>query len=149
MRPIWQVTTRQPYVVPHLRKSLEKQGWGVYSGDIPFLNRLFLDLDLEHIHAKGEIIDTIDAPNNDMQQTTKVRAAGGAGRYSVDITVACTIDDLSIQMLSSTVQGILLRFRDQYVDESVLCAAAWIEDMGTGVRQKYALEAKKAIFWSN
>ena len=73
MRPIWQVTTRQPYVVPNLRKTLEKQSWGVFSGDIPFLNRLFLDLDLSmHIHAKGEIIDTIDASNNDMQQTVKV-----------------------------------------------------------------------------
>ena len=96
MRPIWRVTTRQPYVVPNLRKSLEKQAGGVYSGDIPFLNRLFLDLDLSmHIHAQGEIIDTIDVPNNEMQQTTKVRAAGGAGRYSVDITVACIIDELS------------------------------------------------------
>ena len=54
MRPIWRVTTRQPYVVPNLRKTLEKQGWGVYSGDIPFLNRLFLDLDLSiHIHLLG------------------------------------------------------------------------------------------------
>ena len=71
MRPIWRVTTSN-YVVPNLRKSLEKQGWGVYSGDIPFLNRLFLDLDHSmHVHAKGEIIDTIDAPNNDMQQTAK------------------------------------------------------------------------------
>ena len=40
MRPIWQIT-RQPYVVPNLRKTLEKQSWGVFSGDIPFLNRLF------------------------------------------------------------------------------------------------------------
>ena len=83
MRPIWQVTTRQPYVVPNLRKSLAKQSWGIYSGDIPFLNRLFLDSDLSmHIHANGEVIDTIDTPNNNQEQTVKVRAAGGAGRYS-------------------------------------------------------------------
>ena len=145
MRPIWQVTARQPYVVPNLRKSLEKQGWGVYSGDIPFLNRLFLDLDLSmHIHAKGEIIDTIDAPNNDMQQTTKVRAAGGAGRYSVDITVACTIDDLSdTDAFQVPFKVFSFDLETSIKDESVLCAAGWIEDMGTGIRQKYALKGEE------
>ena len=146
MRPIWQVTTRQPYVVPNLRKTLEKQSWGVFSGDIPFLNRLFLDLDLSmHIHAKGEIIDTIDAPNNDMQQTVKVRAAGGAGRYSVDVTVACTIEDLSdTPAFQVPFKVFSFDLETSIANESVLCAAAWVEDMGTGTRQKFALEGEES-----
>ena len=146
MRPIWQVTARQPYVVPNLRKSLAKQSWGIYSGDIPFLNRLFLDSDLSmHIHAKGEVIDTIDRPNNNQEQTVKVRAAGGAGRYSVDVTVACSIDQLSATeafQVPFKVFSFDLETSIKY--EAVLCAAAWIEDMGTGVRQKYALQGDEA-----
>ena len=146
MRPIWQVTTRQPYVVPNLRKSLAKQSWGIYSGDIPFLNRLFLDSNLSmHIHAKGEVIDTIDTPNNNQEQTVKVRAAGGAGRYSVDVTVACNINQLSATeafQVPFKVFSFDLETSIKY--ESVLCAAAWIEDMGTGVRQKYALEGDES-----
>ena len=146
MRPIWQVTARQPYVVPNLRKSLAKQSWGIYSGDIPFLNRLFLDSDLSmHIHAEGEVIDTIDTPNNNQEQTVKVRAAGGAGRYSVDVTVACNIDQLSATeafQVPFKVFSFDLETSIKY--EAVLCAAAWIEDMGTGVRQKYALEGDEA-----
>ena len=46
MRPIWKITARQPFVVPGLRKFLVKQSWQIFAGDIPFLNRLFLDNDL-------------------------------------------------------------------------------------------------------
>ncbi len=146
MRPIWKVTTRQPYVVPNLRKSLEKQGWSIYSGDIPFLNRLFLDLDLSmHLHAKGEIIDTVDQLNTDMQQTTKVRAAGGAGRYNVDITVKCHIDDLSdTDTFPVPFKVFSFDLETSIKDESVLCAAAWIEDMGNNTRQKFALEGEES-----
>ena len=146
MRPIWKITARQPYIVPNLRKSLTKQSWGVYSGDIPFLNRLFLDSDLSmHIHAKGEIIDTIETPNTDMQQSTKVRAAGGAGRYCVDVTVSCSIKDLSdTDAFQVPFKVFSFDLETSIKNESVLCAAAWVEDMGTGVRHKYALEGEES-----
>jgi len=48
-RPVWTVEVEQPFHVPALRKALKSQSWQVFSGDIPFVNRLFLDLSLIHI----------------------------------------------------------------------------------------------------
>ena len=89
-----------------------------------------------HIHAKGEIIDTVDG-NNDVQQTIKVRAAGGAGRYGVDVTVACTIEGLSVPAFQVPFKVFSFDLETSIANESVLCAAAWIEDMGTGTRQNF------------
>ena len=56
MRPTWQIVVKQPYLVPQLRKKLQQQGWHIFSGDIPYLNRIFLDLDLGmHISVEGQI----------------------------------------------------------------------------------------------
>ena len=58
------------------------------------MNRLFLDNDLSmHVHAKGEVIDSRDIIGNDEEQIQGLKA-GGAGRYSVDITVSCNVKDL-------------------------------------------------------
>ena len=84
-RPIWTVTVRQPFVVPSLRKALSKQSWQIYSGDIPFLNRLFLDQGIGmHLAVQGEIIDRREHQDEDASFLAAVRSAGGAGRYSVD-----------------------------------------------------------------
>ena len=87
-RPVWRVTAQQPFLVPNLRKSLSKSSWQIYSGDIPFLNRLFLDNGFGmHVNARGTVVDRRELPDNDYQQTRAVKKAGGAGRYSVDVTV--------------------------------------------------------------
>ena len=57
-RPVWTVEVEQPFHVPSLRKQLRSQSWRVFSGDIPFVNRLFLDGDLGiHIGFSGELIE--------------------------------------------------------------------------------------------
>ena len=45
IKPVWKVYVRQPFMVPKLRKELDGR-WTVLSGDIPFVNRFFLDGDL-------------------------------------------------------------------------------------------------------
>ena len=40
-KPVWTVEAVQPFNVPSLRGELQKQGWMIYSGDIPFVNRMF------------------------------------------------------------------------------------------------------------
>ena len=95
VRPIWSVTVRQPFLVPNLRKTLSKQSWQIYSGDIPFLNRLFLDYDLRmHLSVQGTVVDRRNEPNENLERTHAVVQAGGSGRYSVDVTVACHVSQL-------------------------------------------------------
>ena len=94
-RPVWSVTARQPFLVPNLRKSLAKQSWQIYSGDIPFFNRFFLDYDLGmHVSVEGTVVDRRNEPNNNLEQTHAVFQAGGSGRYAVDVTVACDISQV-------------------------------------------------------
>ena len=145
MRPIWQVTARQPFVVPSLRKSLVKQSWQIFAGDIPFLNRLFLDNDLSmHVHAKGEIIDSRDIIENGEEQRLKVLKAGGAGRYAVDITVSCDVSDLSdCEPFQVPFKVFSFDLETSIEHEKVLCAAAWIEDMSNGTRQEFSFEGEE------
>jgi DNA polymerase I len=145
MRPIWQVTARQPFVVPSLRKSLVKQSWQIFAGDIPFLNRLFLDNDLSmHVHAQGEIIDSRDIIENGEEQRMKVLKAGGAGRYAVDITVSCDVSDLSdCEPFQVPFKVFSFDLETSIEHEKVLCAAAWIEDMSNGTRQEFSFEGEE------
>ncbi|MDG1550530.1 MAG: 3'-5' exonuclease, partial [Candidatus Poseidoniaceae archaeon] len=145
MRPIWQVTARQPFVVPGLRKSLVKQSWQIFAGDIPFLNRLFLDNELSmHVHAKGEIIDSRDIMENADEQRMKVLKAGGAGRYAVDITVSCDVSDLSdCEPFQVPFKVFSFDLETSIEHEKVLCAAAWIEDMSNGTRQEFSFEGEE------
>ena len=142
MRPIWRVTARQPFVVPSLRKSLVKQSWQIFAGDIPFLNRLFLDNDLSmHVHAKGEIIDSRDIIGNDDEQRFKVLKAGGAGRYAVDATVSCDVSDISdCEPFQVPFKVFSFDLETSIEHEKVLCAAAWVEDMSNGTRQEFTFK---------
>jgi DNA polymerase I len=142
MRPIWSVTARQPFVVPGLRKSLEKQSWQIFAGDIPFLNRLFLDNGLSmHIKACGDIIDSRDIIGEDSESRKKVIQAGGAGRYAVDITVSCKVEDLSdSDPFQVPFKVFSFDLETSIEHERVLCAAAWIEDMSNGTRQEFSFK---------
>ena len=54
VRPVWTVEAAQPFHVPQLRKALKAQSWRVFSGDVPFVNRLLLDNNLGmHIAFEG------------------------------------------------------------------------------------------------
>lgn len=139
-RPIWTVTVRQPFVVPSLRKALSKQSWQIYSGDIPFLNRLFLDQGIGmHLAVQGEIIDRREHQDEDASFLAAVRSAGGAGRYSVDCTVVCSLDDIQAsEPFPVPYKVFSFDLETSIAHDTVLCAAAVIEDMGTGSRQTFS-----------
>ena len=60
MKPIWKVVVKHPAVVPRVRKEL-MSSWNLYSGDIPFANRILLDGDFGiHATASAEIISRSD-----------------------------------------------------------------------------------------
>jgi DNA polymerase elongation subunit (family B) len=129
-RPVWTVTVRQPFVVPSLRKALSKQSWQIFSGDIPFLNRLFLDQGLGmHLALEGDIIDR--RHNEDEEACLKaVRAAGGAGRYAVDCTIVCTLADLTAsEPFPVPYKVFSFDLETSIAHDTVLCAAAIVEDM--------------------
>jgi len=145
MRPIWTVTVRQPFVVPNLRKLLSKQSWQIYSGDIPFVNRLFLDHDLRmHISVEGDIVDRRGESDEHLERTYAVRKAGGSGRYSVDVTVACDVSQLTdCEPFQVPFRIFSFDLETSVEHETILCAAAWIEDMGSGTRQSYSFKGEE------
>ena len=85
-RPVWNVEVEQPFHVPALRKLLKTRSWQIFSGDIPFVNRLFLDSDVGmHVAFTGEVVDERSAEGPALKP--EVIEAGGGGRYAVDVTV--------------------------------------------------------------
>jgi len=97
-----------------------------------------------HIHAKGEIIDSRDIIENGEEQRLKVLKAGGAGRYSVDITVSCDVSDLSdCEPFQVPFKVFSFDLETSIEHEKVLCAAAWIEDMSNGTRQEFSFEGEE------
>ena len=150
-RPVWSVTARQPYLVPNLRKTLAKQSWQIYSGDIPFLNRLFLDYDLGmHVSVQGAVVDRRNEPNENLERTHAVIQAGGSGRYAVDVTVACDVTQLKdCQPFPAPFRIFSFDLETSIEHETILCAAAWVEDMGAGTRQEYSFKGDEASIMEN
>lgn len=142
-RPVWTVEVEQPFNVPSLRKKLRSQSWRVFSGDIPFVNRLFLDGDLGvHIHFTGECVDL---RGNDEDAEPRVIEAGGAGRYPVDVTIACHVNDLQAsEPFQVPFRLFSFDLETSIEHETVLCAAAWIEDMASGKRQSFSYKGDEA-----
>ena len=151
VRPIWSVTVRQPFLVLNLRKTLSKQSWQIYSGDIPFLNRLFLDHDLRmHMSVEGTVVDRRNEPNENLERTHAVVQAGGSGRYSVDVTVACNVSQLKdCEPFPVPFKVFSFDLETSIEHETILCAAAWVEDMGTGTRQSYSFKGEESSIMEN
>ena len=145
-RPVWTVTARQPFVVPSLRKSLAKQSWQIFSGDIPFLNRLFLDQGLGmHLALKGTIIDRRLDEDEDFKALEAVRSAGGAGRYSVDCTVVCELADLeSTEPFPVPYKVFSFDLETSIAHDTILCAAAVVEDLQSGHRETFSFVGEEA-----
>jgi len=139
-RPVWSVTVRQPFVVPSLRKTLAKQSWQIFSGDIPFLNRLFLDQGLGmHLSLKGSIIDRRADEDDDFSRLEAVRKSGGAGRYAVDCTVVCELADLEAsEPFPVPYKVFSFDLETSIAHDTILCAAAVIEDLHSGHRQTFS-----------
>jgi DNA polymerase I len=138
-------------LVPNLRKSLAKQSWQIYSGDIPFLNRLFLDNDLGmHISVQGTVVDRRNESDENLERTHAVIQAGGSGRYAVDMTVACEVTQLEYcHPFPVPFRVFSFDLETSIEHETILCAAAWVEDMGTGTRQEYSFKGDEASIMEN
>ncbi len=133
-RPVWTVEVEQPFHVPSLRNALRSQSWQVFSGDIPFVNRLFLDADLgAHVAFSGEVVDQRGDDGPVLKPS--VLEAGGSGRYAVDLTVATSVDRLEPTAPFQVPYRILSFDLETSIEhETVLCAAACVEDLGSGER---------------
>jgi DNA polymerase I len=137
-RPVWTIEVEQPFHVPSLRNSLKTQSWQVFSADIPFVNRLFLDADLGmHLAFEGEVLDQRGLQASEVLE--RLATAGIAGRYGVDLTVACTVDQLSACAPFQVPFRVLSFDLETSIEkETVLCAAACVEDYGSGERQEFS-----------
>ena len=140
MRPTWQIEVKQPYLVPQLRKKLQQQGWSIFSGDIPYLNRIFLDLDLGmHVSVEGQLIDQRSADDEDGSRMAAVIEAGGVGRYPVDVTVSCNLSNLvAAEPFPVPFKVFSFDLETSIAHNTVLCGAAWIENMENGTRQEFS-----------
>ena len=138
-KPIWTVEAIQPFNVPSLRTDLMKQSWTIYSGDIPFVNRLFLDNDIGmHLAVEGHLVDSREWEDDDDVHKTNVLKHGGVGRYAVDRTVTVTLENVK-QSEPFAVPWRILSYdlETSIAHNTILCAAVWVEDMATGDRRVY------------
>jgi DNA polymerase I len=123
-------------MVPELRRALEG-AWSLFAADIPFTNRLLLEADLGmHVAVAGEIV----ARRTDGEDAeAAVRKAGGGGVYAVDLTIRCSVEEVQ-PTEAFPVPFRLLSFdlETSIADNSILCGAAVIEDLGTGAREVHS-----------
>ena len=136
-RPVWKIEVEQPFHVPALRKTLKTRSWQVFSGDIPFVNRLFLDGDVGmHIAFEGEVVDK--RADQGPVDKAEVLMAGGSGRYGVDITVQCDIEQVrATEPFQVPYTLFSFDLETSIEHETVLCAAACVEHLGSGERQMF------------
>ena len=136
-RPVWNIEVEQPFHVPALRKTLKTRSWQIFSGDIPFVNRFFLDGDVGmHVAFSGRVVDRRDDEGPVVK--AEVIDAGGGGRYGVDVTVRCDAADVAATepfQVPYTVFSFDLETSIEH--ETVLCAAACVEHLGSGERQTF------------
>ena len=136
-RPVWNIEVEQPFHVPALRKTLKTRSWQIFSGDIPFVNRFFLDGDVGmHVAFSGKVVDRRDDEGPVVK--AEVLDAGGGGRYGVDVTVRCDAADVAATepfQVPYTVFSFDLETSIEH--ETVLCAAACVEHLGSGERQTF------------
>ncbi len=137
-RPVWTVHVEQPFHVPSIRNLLKTQAWQIFSGDIPFVNRLFLDADLGmHVAFEGEIVD--ERQEDGEATLVSLAAAGAVGRYAVDVTLTCSVDQLkATEPFQVPYKVFSFDLETSIEHETVLCAAACVEDLGTGERTTFS-----------
>ncbi len=133
-KPVWSVEVLQPHMVPELRRSLSG-AWSLFAADIPFANRLHLDLDLGmHVRVEAEVVDR-RSEGDDEEAAARVVRAGGGGRYSVDVTLRCDAEQVAASVPFPVPLRVLsFDLETSIAHERVLCAAAVVEDLATGTR---------------
>ena len=143
-RPVWNIEVDQPFHVPALRKLLKTRSWQIFSGDIPFVNRFFLDGDVGmHVAFSGEVVDRRGDDGPALKP--EVVQAGGGGRYSVDLTVRCEVADVhSTEPFAVPYTLLSFDLETSIEHETVLCAAACVEHLGTNERQVFEYRGSEA-----
>ena len=138
-KPVWTVEATQPFNVPALRNELREQGWTIYSGDIPFVNRLFLDNDVGmHLSVEGFLLDERAHDDEDGERNFRVIKHGGVGRYEVDRTVLVELANVKASEPFQVPWRVLsYDLETSIANNSILCAAVWVEDMLDGSRRVY------------
>ena len=117
IKPVWKVFVAQPFMVPKIRQELSGK-WTILSGDIPFVNRFFLDGDFSmHVSVDGEISDS---------------------EHPVDICLEISMDDVSqCEPFPAPFKIFSFDLETSIAHDTILCAAVVIEDMGTGNRSRH------------
>jgi len=115
-KPVWKVYVNQPFNVPKLRKELHS--WTILSGDIPFVNRFFLDGDFSmHVSVEGEIVDS-DHP--------------------VDVCIELGLDDVkNCQPFPAPFKIMSFDLETSIAKPTIYCAGVVIEDMGSSERTRH------------
>lgn len=150
----WRVYADQPYSVRRLRKKLED--WEVTSADIPFQNRLMLDLDLgPHINARGEVLWASGrAPDEAKNDSTTdigsaevaIAKAGGAGIYPVDMIVSCELDGLSrTEPFPAPFVTFSFDLETSISTNRILCAAAVVDRAGERSEHEFKGEEREIM----
>ena len=125
MKPVWKVYVTQPFAVPKLRKDL--QSWTILSGDIPFVNRFFLDGDLSmHVTVNGEQIET---------------------EHPVDICIEVNLEDVkNCQPFSAPFKVMSFDLETSIEHSTIYCAGVVMENMESGERSRHMFSgSEKAI----
>ena len=150
----WRVYADQPYSVRRLRKKLED--WEVTSADIPFQNRLMLDLDLgPHISARGDVLWAGErAPgavknisNTDLQLAEEtVVKEGGSGIYPVDMILSCNLGGLSrTEPFAAPFVTFSFDLETSIATNRILCAAAVIDRAGKRSEHQFRGEEREIM----
>tara|TARA_B100001250_G_scaffold244621_1_gene210273 strand:- start:82 stop:2691 length:2610 start_codon:yes stop_codon:yes gene_type:complete len=150
----WRVYADQPYSVRRLRKKLED--WEVTSADIPFQNRLMLDLDLgPHINATGEVLWASGrAPNEAKNDSTTdissaevaIAKAGGAGIYPVDMIVSCELGGLTrTEPFPAPFVTFSFDLETSISTNRILCAAAVVDRAGERSEHEFKGEEREIM----
>jgi len=122
-KPVWKVYVTQPFVVPRMRQELSGK-WTILSGDIPFVNRFFLDGDLSmHVAVEGEVVKT-DHP--------------------VDICLEVTMSEVSdCKPFPAPFCVLSFDLETSIANDTILCAAAVVENMGSGERSHHTFSGNE------
>ena len=154
MKRHWRVYANQPYSVRNLRKKLDN--WEITSADIPFQNRLMLDLDLgPHINARGEVLwagerapDSVkNSSNTDPSLAEEiVLKDGGSGIYPVDMIVSCNLEGLSrTEPFPAPFVTFSFDLETSIATNRILCAAAVIDRAGKRSEHQFRGEEREIM----
>ena len=116
MKPVWKVYVSQPFAVPKLRNEL--QSWTILSGDIPFVNRFFLDGDLSmHVSVDGTVVES---------------------PHPVDICLEVELDEVeNCQPFPAPFKILSFDLETSIENPTIYCAGVVTEDMGNGERNRH------------